>query len=869
MAELHEALAERIAGWRAGGYAHDSHPTIAEILHFARHEDGTPRYLREPQIRALETYWYLRLVQGTPRIADLYLRLFEGRETLMALGLAGEEMLGAALDVGGVPQLLDRIGTDDDFVRAHRLEGLRETLGLAYPSYILALAMGAGKTILIGAIVATEFAMALEYPDGDPPFIENALVFAPGRTIIESLRELTRIRYADLLPPRLHKPFEASLKLTFTRDGEKDIPVTRGSRFNLVVTNTEKIAIRARPVRKKAGFLQLQALEEEAKAEANLRLQTLASLPHLGVFSDEAHHTYGQALDAELKRVRQTVDYLADATNVIAVVNTTGTPYFKRQPLRDVVVWYGLAEGIRDNVLKDVANSIYDYSFDDDDTDEFVAEIVSDFFTTYGDHRLPDGSPARLAIYFPQTDDLAALRPHVELAVSQAGLDASAILANTSKSSVDEVDAFNRLNDPASPHRVILLVNKGTEGWNCPSLFATALARRLKTSNNFVLQAATRCLRQVPGNQKAARIYLSSANRSILDGQLRETYGETLAQLGGTTRERASAIIRLRKTDLPPMTVRQPRTVSRRDAAAPFGILAFNRPSVEAGAGLTRTVFDIGLASGVRRILAQVGDQVELDVGEDVLDSYAAAHQLSAAYRVDEWAVLDALRATYADEPIPVAHLPGLGLQLEEAGGGYVTDTVVDERSLAVLNPDGFEAGPDGIRQATITYPKDREDLIWRRDRIGEAGETYGFHYEPYNFDSHPESDFFRRMVQAVGERPQSIRDIYFTGAITDPRRTDLSFSYTGLDGRLHRYTPDFVIHTTDNRWLLVEVKMAGKETDEVEGRDGLKSRALRALEAENPGRVGYHMVFADRDTVRSQDFAAVREAAIAVQNAD
>ena len=66
------------------------------------------------------------------------------------------------------------------------------------------------------------------------------------------------------------------------------------------------------------------------------------------------------------------------------------------------------------------------------------------------------------------------------------------------------MDAFERINDPASPHRVILLVNKGTEGWNVPSLFACALARRLKTSNNFVLQAASRCLRQVPGNTMPA-----------------------------------------------------------------------------------------------------------------------------------------------------------------------------------------------------------------------------------------------------------------------------------------------------------------------------------------------------------------------------
>src|SRR4030043_435424 len=51
--------------------------------------------------------------------------------------------------------------------------------------------------------------------------------------------------------------------------------------------------------------------EDEAKAEvANLRLQAIASLPKLAIFSDEAHHTYGQAMDADLKKVRKTVDYL-------------------------------------------------------------------------------------------------------------------------------------------------------------------------------------------------------------------------------------------------------------------------------------------------------------------------------------------------------------------------------------------------------------------------------------------------------------------------------------------------------------------------------------------------------------------------------
>ena len=42
--------------------------------------------------------------------------------------------------------------------------------------------------MLVGAIIATEFAMAQAYPDED--FVHNAPVFAPGKTILESLREL-------------------------------------------------------------------------------------------------------------------------------------------------------------------------------------------------------------------------------------------------------------------------------------------------------------------------------------------------------------------------------------------------------------------------------------------------------------------------------------------------------------------------------------------------------------------------------------------------------------------------------------------------------------------------------------------------------
>jgi hypothetical protein len=271
---LHQRLATEVDAWRAADYGCEDYPAIGEILAWGRDEGtGHLRFLRKPQLRALETYWYLRLVQNTPHIFDLYQRLHpKTRELREALGLTTDAIRDFVED-NGIEGLWERIRGDDQFVRDLKLESLRETLTLKYPSYILALAMGAGKTILIGAIVATEMAMAMEYPSG--PFVHNALVFAPGKTIIEFLRELAAIPYEKILPPRHHKAFAASVNLTFTRDGEEDVPVIRGSSFNVVVTNTEKIRIQKETIRKSdLGGLFPREREDEARAEV---WQTFAS----------------------------------------------------------------------------------------------------------------------------------------------------------------------------------------------------------------------------------------------------------------------------------------------------------------------------------------------------------------------------------------------------------------------------------------------------------------------------------------------------------------------------------------------------------------------------------------------------------------
>lgn len=875
MNHMHEAMAGLVSGWRKTGYPTADHDAIAEILPWATNPDGSGFRLRLSQLRALETYWYLRLVENTPTISDLYKRHFSSEKDpdvfLSALGIPDDAFKKSKYSM---KTLFKNIENNDDFVGEFKLEALRETLNLNYPSYIFALAMGAGKTALIGAIIATEFAMSFEYPNG--PFVQNALVFAPGKTIIESLRELAEVPYDRILPQRFYKQFAASVKLTFTRDGDPDIPIIKNSYFNVVVTNTEKIRIQKEMIRKSdiGSFFAPPEKEAEARAEvANRRLRKIASLPHLAVFSDEAHHTYGQALDTELKKVRKTVNYLhQESPNLICVVNTTGTPYFKRHLLRDVVIWYGLSEGIKDGILKDIAENIMAYDFSDN-VEMYLQHVVEDFFKEYGDVALPDGTPAKLAIYFPQTDDVERLRPAIETKLAELGLPTTLILEHhTKKESKADFDRF-RMTD--SPHRIALLVDRGVEGWNVPALFSCALARRLTSSNNFVLQAACRCLRQVPGNTKHARIYLSMDNRSILDKQLQETYGETIDDINRTQRKSKSDVIKLRKLNIPPLVVKQiVRTVVRKEFSNEFFIL--EKPTIARKASIRRTKLTVGEQQSTYDVLRQVGDTEEIQGKPEGYDLYTAATELSSIYRIDLWTLYDELKRLYGNEEIPSFHLSELGRQIERLTGQYEVKEETVERALALVKLDGFSKSVDAqgsdVYTAEISYPIDREHLLKHWEQWHEHERTFGFHYSPYNFDSNPEVHFFERMMHKLHLAPEEIEDIYFTGALTDPKKTDFYVEYKGEDGQWHRYTPDFIIRKANGKCLIVEIKSAQfkaattedmerhKRNEEPKTGEGRKAIALHQYEQLNPDRLKYEILYTHDDVVGADQLSTAKK---------
>ena len=868
--ELFEKLHDDVRQWRKEGYPCADYPLIGEILRWQF--EGEPqekisfKYLRDPQFQSLEVYWYLRLVLKTPRIVDLY-KYYYGDDIAVFCEALGIRISEDALEfIDSVDDIINRVKTNPNFVRRNNLDTLHEAVMLNYPSYIFALAMGSGKTILISTIIATEFAMALYYPEAN--FMKNALVFAPGKTIIQSLREISEVPYQHILPPSLYREFEPNFDIIYPQDKAKDIPVQSDSTYNVIVTNTEKINLKL-DVKKKKNQTQQEFEEMKKRGElvANLRLQKITSLPNLGVFSDEAHHTYGNSIDTDLKRMRQTVNYINDNTSLIAVINTTGTPYYKRQVLREVVTWYSLGEGIEDNILKNLRRGIVRYDIGGHSDEDVIRDIIRIFFKEYGNVALPNGAKAKIAFYFKTQEHLEASRVHIEntLVEPEISADPTLILVNTEKEDRDE--EFNRLNDPNNQKRIILLIKKGGEGWNCPSLFACALIKE-QTSRIHVLQASTRCLRQVPGNSHPAKIFLDTENSLILDNELEANFRTTLDRLSGHTPETEEVKLHIRKTELPKLEITQlVRRIVRTEKEA--SEIQLSVPTdVEAMPPIVRDILSPNFAeNGAILPIIGTGETDEIEIMKRTTTCYELAQWVGTNYHLPLMWVLKTLKKLYPEGRIPDEHIYPLCKQVEKQLQNYkeIKEKVKEVLALIRIHDDKgnllFEKDTDGsyfhrlrLLKRTADRMKSNRLLFDENDLPDEH--DVSFHYMPYDFDTTPERHFFEIILRSLNESVKDVDVFLFTGSLTDRKKTDFHFEYKGVDGNYHRYFPDFVVVKKNGDFYIVEIKSEKERNDETVI---AKKKAVKRLENLQPNiRFKYHIIYTT-DTFPLDNFDDIR----------
>ena len=299
----------------------------------------------KPQLEALETYIYIKEILGNKSTVELIPKLFDTeKELLEVLPLTDKEKL-------------DLIYCDDKNKLIQEIL-LKEYGTFEYANQVYALTMGSGKTILMGTIILYEFLLSTFYKE-DKRFAKNILVFAPDKTIIESLKEIKSFDYTAVIP---NEYINILLNIKYHYLESTDTVLNFIGNYNVIVSNSQKIILKTKHKENTEQRLLNSETVKKGESVANDRLQKIKRLENLTILVDEAHHSYGNTLSNDLKKTRETIKYLNEnaKTSLVNVVNFTGTPYVNNKLINDVVFHFGLKQGIEQGILKQVRFLEYD-----------------------------------------------------------------------------------------------------------------------------------------------------------------------------------------------------------------------------------------------------------------------------------------------------------------------------------------------------------------------------------------------------------------------------------------------------------------------------------------------------------------------------
>jgi type III restriction enzyme len=774
-------IQQKVATWRDGGYKGVERETLNILTHIKR-----VGFLHKPQVEALETYIYLKEVVGNKSSLEVFKSFFSSeRDMLLGLGVPKDEAFDLLDDKKKIEELMaDKFGVSD------------------YPNQVYALTMGAGKTILMAVMTMYDFVLSFYHPD-DKRFAKNALVFAPDTTIIESLKEIKTFDYTRVVPKE-YQNILLNVKYHYLESPET--PLSPIGNYNIIVSNSQKIILKTRRTAENSTKRLFGEWSELEKKEIeNRRLAALRGLSNLIIFVDEAHHSYGKTLEGTLKKTRQTINYLHGNTPLVGVANLTGTPYVSNKMIADVVYHFGLKQGIEKGILKQVR--FFEYT--QVKSGKFIQDVVDKFWGEYGEERLESRLP-KIAFYAANIDDLQKeLRPKLEKVLAGRGIALDKVLEYHTEAEENKEEFLN-CDTIESKKQFILLVGKGTEGWNCRSLVACALYRKPKSAI-FVLQSSTRCLRSIGDNSTLGSIFLSEENYRILDKELRNNFSTTIEELKiqkTKTHEHTLKIEKKKKLKVLKV-LKEILTVQNQDfSKMKIDIKKFKPDEYTALLGKGGIFLSKQGRAGYRRARAtkKLRENSNLTFYEiiELINRYTHLSCLdvekvlekNGLARID---LVKKVNENIALLPFIISSILVNAYQYEEK-----TETIEEEIELTKLYP--FKISIEKGKNALVVYKKTAEEN-YGKSRIG-------FHINPYNFGSTDEENLFG-YLRDILDKDEAIVDVYFTGGATDPIHNDFYFDYHDPQNEHHlsRYFPDFLIETTKGRYLVVEVKSNREKT--------------------------------------------------------
>ncbi len=792
----------------------------------------TGQFLRRPQFEAFEIYVFLKEYAKLRPIHQLFTDWYHKQN--------GFENRGEVLGMDGRQALSEEFAFNKAAYTAifKKMQAAKQV----YPNYIFALTMGVGKTLLMATCIFYEFVLARKW-EKDPLYCHNALIFAPDKTVLQSLREIESFDFAKVLPQEHANWLQSELRLQYLDESGATLNVLNGSKYNLIISNTQKIILKkknAKPTAAQQFFLNdtdktseatksvyddiadlydFDSPEDAQELNINQRFLKLRNLPQLGIFVDEAHHAFGTKLKDNLMDVKKetslrfSINALAkgiekQGSKMVACYNFTGTPYVKNEVLPEVVYTYSLDAAIRNNYLK----SIKLHGFTNPRDKDFVRLVVSDFLEKYASKKV-EGMLPKLAFFAPDIADAHEnLRPILEAVLAEHGISAVAMLINVGDAKItsnDDIKAFNELDTLHSEKQFIILVNKGKEGWNCRSLCGVAMFRKPR-SKVFVLQASMRCLRSIGDKQEEGQVYLSEENIQILNDELQQNFRLNTQELQSVKSERKRYEVRVLK--------------QRKIAITKVRHLFETKEKV------LKDAIDFGMDEWdtEKYRLLHIEYDATLQTGKKV--SQKSSEDKSHLKERREWSAytLCAEIARYlCESPMKIEKL----LRESKEGMDALVSMVNEYNELLYdkVIPMLFD-----LLYEVSTYKKEENTEVelvrepengfytihgepektqifneWLHDRAEKAEKS--FHLDTYCFDSVPEQDFF---LNAMGQ--EEVQEIYFTGMLTHGQ-SDFRINYIDPDTHgVRSYYPDFLVLTKSGQWLVVEVKAANLVNDPI-----------------------------------------------------
>ena len=793
-----------------------------KFLAYNDSEENPHAFLRRPQFEALEMYVFVKEFMGNPQVYQMF---DDWRNKRGNFSDASYYSLSKSGQITIFDAPTEKI-TDTLF---KQMKKYRE----AYPNYIYALTMGLGKTILMATCIFYEFLLAKKYPK-DKRFCHNALVFAPDKTVLQSLREIMTFDKTKVVPPEYARVLDANIKFHFLDETGTVLHTIDDSDFNIIISNTQKIIVKKKRKEETAAqtlFSGTSSLlsavygdgegdEDDAWDDTTLmdnqRFKKLCRLPQLGVYVDEAHHLFGADLEKQIRSsganktsLRDTINLLAEYTSIVACYNYTGTPYVKNQLLPEVVYAYGLRESIWNGFLKD-ADPL---GYENVKSEEFLKAVVTTFWERYGG-KTYEGLKPKLAIYAAGVEEAATeVRPALEKILADLGIPATSILLNVGdpKYTKDEdIRHFNNLDVPGSEgndKQFIILVEKGKEGWNCRSLFGVALFRSPK-SKIFVLQATMRCLRSITNERLTATVFLSKENFDTLNDELHKNFNMEIKDIKApSSDDRHKYKVRVLP---PPRTITLKRiwheyTLHEKEYTDPVDFKLV-------GADLSKY-----------RSVVYEGDSLARDttVKEktvDYLQDNMRYSEFSLAGEVARYLNISCILAAR----ILRESVDGIDVILEAVNRyNAVLDDYIIPAVFHALFDVTSELRIEDKELVLLREPEDagyyefsaKDDLVLTDRYPGFTPEQIkkSFHADTYCFDSAPEKECFMQYITSA-----KVQEVYFTGMFTS-NQGDLSVHYYDPEsGRIRQYYPDFLAKMADGSYQLIEVKGDNKIDDVV-----------------------------------------------------